>query len=207
MLGIYLNGTILKAYISLIFPVLLFRRTFYTFINSAHDLNVILLDIYTVYCLFFNKFISVFIIKVSPCDEAKWDSRLRRSWKMLMIVKEVHVKSEREQLKAFLLLNRDFAYYYRDFYFYEEQTVIAAMLTVFALLKERNRVSFIQERKNSFQGLCKGFDRRFFWKFLKNFYAEYWLDNFFAPCIWFALFVFQKNIVKHLWLPVVSLNF
>ena len=48
------------------------------------------------------------------------------------------------------LLNRDFIYYDGDFYFPQEQLVIATMSTVFALVKESNRVSFNQERKIMF---------------------------------------------------------
>ena len=60
------------------------------------------------------------------------------------------------------LLNRDFIYYDGDFYFPQEQLVIATMSTVFAIVKESNRVSFNQERKIMFlQLLYKTFDGRF----------------------------------------------
>ena len=67
---------------------------------------------------------------------------------MLPTVKEVHAKkTKRGQIKTLFLLNRDFVYYYADFYFYYKQTVIVAMATVRALANKINRNTFIQERK------------------------------------------------------------
>ena len=59
-------------------------------------------------------------------------------------------KRERGQIETSLFLNRDFVYYYGDFYVSYEQTVIEAMLTVFALLKEINRVSLFKKVKIMF---------------------------------------------------------
>ena len=66
---------------------------------------------------------------------------------MFPFVNEVHIKNKREQIKTLFLSNRDFVYYHADFDFYYEQTVIAPMSTVRALVKKRNRNSFIPERK------------------------------------------------------------
>ena len=65
--------------------------------------------------------------------------------------------------------------YHGDFYVYQEQTVNTVMSAVFALLKESNGVSFIQEGKNNVLYSCytKGFERRFYWKFSKNSYPEH----------------------------------
>ena len=100
---------------------------------------------------------------------------------MFPFVNEVHIKNKREQIKTLLLSNRDFVYYYADFDFYYEQTVIAPMSTVRALVKKGNRNSFIQERKIMFftvvihvfsftldlQVFC--YTLNFYWKFSKNF--------------------------------------
>ena len=66
------------------------------------------------------------------------------------------------KIETLFLLNRDFAYYYADFYFYYEQSVIATVLTALALVKKSNKNSFIQERNIMlFTAVYTGFDVRF----------------------------------------------
>ena len=89
---------------------------------------------------------------------------------MLPIMKEIHLKNKRRQIETLLLLNRDLFF----FHFYQKQTIIAAMWTVFALLNESNRVSCIQERKNNVLYNC--FTRiltvNFYWKFLQRTFTQ-----------------------------------
>ena len=80
-------------------------------------------------------------------------------------------ENKRDQIETLFLLNRDFVYYYRDIYFYYDQSVIAAMSTVFThTLKKRNRNSFMQERKIMFfAAAMHGFlTLDFYCKFSKN---------------------------------------
>ena len=74
-------------------------------------------------------------------------------------MKEVKTeKGKNGEIETLSLLNRDFVYYYGDFYFYQGQTVIAAMMKAFALLKESNQVHlFKKEKLMFFTAVIQGF--------------------------------------------------
>ena len=70
---------------------------------------------------------------------------------------------------------------------------------VFTLVKESNRVSFIQERKNNVLYSCytSVLTVDFCSKFSKNFYTEHWLQNFFCTMYLICFVHFRKDILVH----------
>ena len=127
--------------------------------------------------------------KVDEVDPKRWS----RSWRRF-----TSKANKRGQIKILILLNRVFVYYYADFYFCYEQVVIAAMSAALALAKKK-RNSFIQQRKTMF--FTAVIHRFWVYIFIGSFQRTFTQNTdwrtFFAPCIWFACFFFQKNILVH----------